>query len=380
MSALVFHSSEEFTLGAEMELQLLDAETLDLTPAATRIFAALEREHPRIKPEIFESMIEINSGICRTVQELETDLEQNLATVRTLLPDSVRLAGAGSHPFARYAESLLYPDERYRSLIERNPWAARRILIFGLHLHVGARDGRHAVAIINGLLPYLPHFLALSASSPFWQGEDTGLASSRITAFETIPTMGHPPVYLCWSEFESLYEALVASGSIQSIKDLWWDLRPHAEYGTVELRICDGLPTLSETMAVAAIFQALVRRLTDDVAAGRNPAPPPDWLIRENKWRASRYGLEADILLDTMGRTAPLRDEVWHLIESLRCIASDFGSTKYLAMAARMLEEGCSYERQRHIFEATGSTRAVTESLVTELQTGRPEVVLAGMP
>jgi glutamate---cysteine ligase / carboxylate-amine ligase len=123
-----------------------------------------------------------------------------------------------------------------------------------------------------------------------------------------------------------------------------------------------------------------VRRLTDDIAAGRNPAPPPDWLIRENKWRASRYGLEADILLDTMGRTAPLRDEVWHLIESLRCIASDFGSTKYLAMAARMLEEGCSYERQRHIFEATGSTRAVTESLVTELQTGRPEVVLAGMP
>jgi carboxylate-amine ligase len=376
----MFNAGEEFTLGAEMELQLLDAETLDLSPSATRIFAALEDGHPRIKPEIFQSMIEINSEICRTVQELEANLEQNLATLRTLLPESVRLAAAGSHPFARYGDACLYPHDRNRVLIERNPWAARRILIFGLHLHIGVRDGHNAVATINGLLPYLPHFLALSASSPFWQGEDSGLASTRITAFETIPTMGHPPLYRSWSEFESLYEGLLADGSIESIKDLWWDLRPHPEYGTVELRICDGLPTLPETMAVAAIFQALVRRLRDEIAAGRNPEPPPDWLIRENKWRASHHGLDAEILLDTTGRIAPLRDEVWHLIESLRSIASEFGSTGYLATAARMLEEGCSYERQRHILQATGSIRAVAESLITELQTGRPEIVLANVP
>ena len=187
----------------------------------------------------------------------------------------MQFACAGSHPFAQYADSVIYPADRYRLLMERNQWAARRIMTFALHLHLGARDGDHAVALINFLMPYMAHFLALSASSPFWQGEDTGLASSRITVFEALPTAGHPPTYTSWKEFETLYDSLVTSGSISSVKDLWWDIRPRPEYGTVEMRICDGVPTLSETIALVVLFEALTRRLDEEYSAGARPAPPP---------------------------------------------------------------------------------------------------------
>jgi carboxylate-amine ligase len=284
----------------------------------------------------------------------------------------MEFACSGSHPFARYADSVIYPAERYRLLLERNQWAARRIMTFALHMHLGMRDGDHAVAMINSLLPFLPHFLALSASSPFWQGEDTGLASSRITELEALPTAGHAPTYTSWREFETLHDSLVASGSIASVRDLWWDIRPRPDYGTVELRICDGLPTLSETVALVTLLDALARRLDGEYKGGSRPAPPPDWMIRENKWRASRYGLEAEILLDDQGRTAPLRKEVEKLMETHRTAASRSGSARAFSALERMLEHGCSYERQRRILRRSGSMKAVTEALKEELRTGRP--------
>ena len=187
-----------------------------------------------------------------------------------------------------------------------------------------------------------------------------------------LPTAGHPPTYTSWRELETLYDALVTSGSISSMKDLWWDIRPRPEYGTVELRICDGLPTLSETIALVVLFEALTRRLDEEYSAGARPVPPPDWLVRENKWRASRYGLEADILVDREGHTAPLRKEIVKLIETLRPEGGGSGTERAFAALERMVEHGCSYERQRRVFRRAGSLKAVAEALVEEFRTNRP--------
>ena len=372
MSPLPFRPSPRPTLGVEMDLQLLDADSLDLTPGAPRIFSALGGEDSRIRTEIFQSMLEVDTGVCETPAQVREDLQSSLTRLKQAKPEWMQFACAGSHPFAQYADSVIYPAERYRLLMERNQWAARRIMTFALHLHLGARDGDHAVALINSLMPYMAHFLALSASSPFWQGEDTGLASSRITVFEALPTAGHPPAYTSWKEFETLHDSLVTSGSISSVKDLWWDIRPRPEYGTVEMRICDGLPTLSETLALVALFDALTRRLDGEYRAGARPLPPPDWLVRENKWRASRHGLEADILVDMEGHTSPLRKEVVKLIETLRPEAAGRGTERSFAALERMVEQGCSYERQRRVFRKAGSLKAVAEALAEEFRTNRP--------
>jgi carboxylate-amine ligase len=372
MSPLPFRSCPRPTLGVEMDLQLLDADSLDLTPGAPRIFSALGGEDDRIRTEIFQSMLEVDTGVCDTPAQVREDLRASLARLGQARPDWMQFTCAGSHPFAMYADSVIYPAERYRLLMERNQWAARRIMTFALHLHLGVRDGDHAVTLINCLVPYMPIFLALSASSPFWQGEDTGLASSRTTVFEALPTAGHPPTYSSWKEFETLHEALVTSGSISSVKDLWWDIRPRPEYGTVEMRICDGVPTLSETVALVVLFEALTRHLDAACQAGERPIPPPDWLVRENKWRASRYGLEADVLVDTEGHTAPLRREVLNWIGKLRPEAGGRGTERSFATLERMAEQGCSYERQRRVFRKAGSLKAVVEALVEEFRTNRP--------
>ena len=372
MSPLPFRSCPRPTLGVEMDLQLLDADSLDLTPGAPRIFSVLGGEDDRIRTEIFQSMLEVDTGVCDTPAQVREDLRSSLTRLKQARPEWMEFACAGSHPFAKYADSVIYPAERYRLLMERNQWAARRIMTFALHLHLGVRDGDHAVTLINCLVPYMPIFLALSASSPFWQGEDTGLASSRTTVFEALPTAGHPPTYSSWKEFETLYDALVRSGSISSVKDLWWDIRPRPEYGTVEMRICDGVPTLSETVALVVLFEALCRHLDEESRATARPAPPPDWLVRENKWRASRYGLEADVLVDPEGHTSPLRKEVLNLIESLRPEGSRKGTERAFATLERMVEQGCSYERQRRVFRKAGSLKAVAEALVEEFRANRP--------
>lgn len=370
---LTFHPSSAMTIGVEVELQILDRDTLDLTPGAQPIFERLGGERRNIKAEIFQAMIEINTGICRDVGQVRLDLEREIATVRAACDGlGLELASAGSHPFARYDERILYPAERYQHLIDRNRWIARRLMIFGLHVHVGMRDGEHAMAMTNGMLRYLPHLLALSASSPFWQGSDTGLASSRITIFEALPTAGHPCTFGSWAEFQSVYDSLVASRAISSVKDLWWDIRPHPDYGTVELRICDSLPTISETVAVVALVRAIYAWLDEQHRSGRRFLPLPDWILRENKWRASRWGLEAEIVLDETGRTDYLRSQIETLLEALKPYAAPLGCAAEFETAALMLRRPGSHQRQRMVLAQRGSPRSVAEALVEEFRTDRP--------
>jgi len=337
------------------------------------LLARLGADHPRVRPEIFQAMIEVSTGICRDVPAVRRDLDAVLAEVRQAA-DSLgfRLASAGSHPFARHRERLVYPADRYQGLIDRNRWVARRLMIFGLHVHVGMRSGEHAMATINGLLPYLPHLLALSASSPFWQGSDTGLASSRTTIFEALPTAGHPCTFRDWAHFERVHDAMVASRAIRSVKDIWWDIRPHPDYGTVELRICDGLPTLGETTALVALVHALCARLDEGYQRGERPTPPAQWMLRENKWRASRWGWDADVVLDPDGRTRPLRELLACLADELEPYAGRVGATAGLAAARAMLARPPSYERQRALYARHGSLLPVTDALISELARDAP--------
>jgi glutamate---cysteine ligase / carboxylate-amine ligase len=372
LASLEFTPSPRMTIGVEIELQVLDATTRDLSPGAPRLLERLGSD-PRIRPELFQGMLEVSTGVCDDVGQVKRELEDTIGRLRAVGRDlGLVFAAAGSHPFARWRERLVYPSERFHFLIDRNRWLGRRLMIFGLHVHVGMRDGAHAVAMLNGLLPYLPHALALSASSPFWQGYDTGLASSRITLFEALPTAGHPCTFRSWEEFQALYASMSRSRAVTSIKDLWWDIRLHPDYGTVELRICDGLPTLSEAVAVVALVQVLFARLDAEYRNGWNFQPPPYWILRENKWRASRWGLEAEIVVDEQGHTRLLREEITGLLPVLEPLASSLGCSAELQRIGAMVQRGPSYERQRQVFERTQQLEAVAKVLAQELETDRP--------
>lgn len=357
------------TIGVELELQLIDPVTRNLAPRATELFALLAGQEARFKPELYQAMLEVNTGICRNMADVRASLSDALGTLRAACDRlGVDLVSAGSHPFARHVERIVYPAERYRDLIDRNRWLARRLMVFGLHVHVGMRDGDHAVAMTNAMLHYLPHLLALSASSPYWQGGDTGLASCRITIFEALPTAGHPCTFTSWHDFEGAYDAMIAARAIRSIKDLWWDVRPHPDFGTVEVRICDGLPTLSETLAVVALTVALFRWFDEQYRDGKRFEPPAYWRLRENKWRASRWGLEADVVLDDAGDTSVLRHDVERLLEALGPTAAAIACTPEIAEAERMIGRPMSYERQREAFKRSGTLEGVVDLLATELR------------
>lgn len=356
------------TMGVELELQLIDWRTFNLCPAAPRVFAALGGETPRVKAEIFQSMVEINTGVCTTVGDVRRDLEQAIAELRGACQAvGVELASAGSHPFANHRDRLAFPANRYTHLIERNKWIARRLAIFGLHVHVGMRSGDHCITMINAISPYLGHLLALSASSPYWEAEDTDLASARVTIFEASPTAGTPPSFEDWRAFEGFFDRMITTRSITSIKDFWWDVRPSPGFGTLEVRICDGPATISETVAIVALLRCLLAKLDEDAVNGRRFEPTPTWMMRENKWRAARYGLEADIV-DVDGHSRPLRGELARLLQELAPTSRRLGCAKELESVGRILEGGGSSARQRAEYARSQSHAAVAAALINEFQ------------
>jgi carboxylate-amine ligase len=238
-------------------------------------------------------------------------------------------------------------------------------------VHVGVRSAEKAIAIANALSAYIPHFLALSASSPYWKGSDSGLASSRSKVFETLPTAGLPYQLAGWPEFEQLMTTLICSKAITSIREIWWDIRPHPDFGTVELRICDGLPRLSEITAVAALSQCLVDWMDGLVDTGCTLPVPKGWVVRENKWKASRYGLEAEIIVDGEGTLRPVRDELVELVEELAPVARRLDCADELASVLDVIAEGPSARRQREVVAAGGTMVDVVDALIAEMATDR---------
>ena len=328
---IAFTSSERASLGVEWELQLVDLETRELASAATDILREIgadhpDGEHPKAKHELLESTIEIITGICGTVAEASADLAGTLAEVT----DAAARRGlgvicAGTHPFTDWKTQEISDNPRYHQLVEDMQWLARRLQIFGVHVHVGVRSRDKVIPIVNALTAYIPHLLALSASSPYWIGTDTGLASARSKVFEGLPTAGLPYQLGGWDQFEAYMETLITSHTIESIREVWWDIRPHPMFGTVELRIFDGLPTLAEVGTVAALGQCLVELFDKELDKGYTLPTPTGWVVRENKWRAARYGLDADIIVDAHGRTIPVREALTDLVAELSPTASRLG-------------------------------------------------------
>jgi carboxylate-amine ligase len=263
------------------------------------------------------------------------------------------------------------PVQRYAELVEQMQWLARKIQLFSVQVHVGLADGSRAIPIINALARYLPHFLALTASSPFWNGEDTGLASSRSVVFGDLPTAGPPHRLSDWKEFEDYMETLLRAGTIRSIKEVWWDIRPHPDFGTIEIRMCDGVPTLREIGMVAALSQCLVQLFSLQLDRGYQLPSPATWVVRDNKWRATRYGLDAIVITDDSGATAPIRDELYELVRELEPVADRLGCGSELGVISEVLEQGASYERQRAVVTDGGGLTEVVDALVTEFAEDR---------
>lgn len=371
-----FVPSQRSSLGIEWELQLVDRQTRQLSSHAIDILGDLRpadgSEHPKAKHELLQSTIEVITGVCTTVAEARADLADTVKTVaRAAEPYGIGLMCAGTHPISHWADQKITPKPRYEQLVDQLQWLARRFQIFGVHVHVGVRSPQKVIPIVNALMTYVPHFLAISASSPYWVGHDTGLASARSQVFEALPTAGLPDQLSGWEQFESYMETLISTQAIQSVREVWWDIRPHPDFGTVELRICDGIPTLQEITVVAAMAQCLVERLDHELDNGYTLPVPSTWVVKENKWRAARFGLDADIIVNDKGKVVPVRQALLDLADDLMPIARRLGCADELAGVDHLLTVGASYQRQRAVADASdGDLTRVVDSLLAEMASG----------
>ncbi|MBV6507645.1 MAG: putative glutamate--cysteine ligase 2 [Acidimicrobiales bacterium] len=374
-----FASNEQATLGIEVELTMVDTETGAAVCCSSGLLQEMgighpEGTHPKAKHELFETTVEIITDVCKTVREAKDDLQATLDELRsTAGARGVAPISVGTHPFATYRGLEVSPSTRYLELVEEMQWAARRLFIMGIHYHVGVSSPERAITILNAMCGYLPYFVALSASSPFYEQEDTGLASSRIKVFESLPTAGLPPRLGDWAEFEELMGTLLNAGAIRSIREIWWDIRPHPNFGTIELRMCDAMPTLKEIAAVAALAQSLVVALERSLDRGEDIDPLPVWTICENRWLAARHGLDAELIVDNRGTKRAARELIVDLIRLLHPTAAELGCGRELDDVLTILDAGPSYARQRRILASGGNPLDIVHSLVRELESDEPE-------
>lgn len=375
--AIDFNASRGATLGVEWELQLIDSGTKHLRQDAREVLAALPglsegEENPKIRHELMESTLEVVTDICHTVGEAQADLASTIAQIRAVTSRrDTALACMGTHPVSDWRDATMAPIQRYAELVEQMQWLARRIQTFGVHVHVGVRHVDKAIPMVNALAAYLPHFLALTASSPYWNGQDTGLASSRAIVFGALPTAGPPHLLDDWAEFESYMDTLLRAGTIRSIKEVWWDIRPHPDFGTIEIRMFDGIPTMREVGMAVALCQSLVTLFDQQLDRGYKLPRPAAWVVRDNKWRATRYGLDAIVITDDSGATAPLRDDLYELIRELKPVADRLGCAKELSVVGDVLEFGAPYERQRAIRAEGGTLENIVEAAIAEFSEDR---------
>ena len=368
--SIQFNKSDGPTLGVEVELQIVDLESRQLVPLAPDILAAVNN-HPHIKTELLQSTIELNTSVCRDVKGVQKDLMSLREVVQPICENlGCGLISSGTHPFSTWTEQLTTDEERYQKLVDRVQWPAQRLMIFGLHVHVGMDSGGKAVAVFDQLSNYIPQFLALSASSPFWQGNDTGLASVRTKVFETLPTAGLPEQLINWGEFQAFMNTLIAAGAIDSIREVWWDIRPHPGFGTVEMRMCDGAATMGELLAITAFMHCAAVWLSEEYENGNLRPPTRHWILKENKWRAARWGLEAQLIQDDEGNQVSNADIVKKMIDDFTPLSRRLNCHEELMSVREILDHGPSYLRQRKVFEKSGQFETVVDALVEEWKTG----------
>lgn len=358
-----------FNIGIEEEYQTIDPQTRDLRSHidAEIIGKGQMRLREEVKAEMHQSVVEIGTKICANVQEAKEQVTEMRQQIISLAQENgLLLAASGTHPFADWREQEIYPDERYRVIVEDLAQVARANLIFGLHVHIGIEDREEAIHVMNTVRYFLPHILALSTNSPFWLGLDTGLKSYRCKVFDKFPRTNIPDYFLSWDEFENFIEILVQTNSIDNAKKIWWDIRPHPFFPTLEFRICDVPLRIDETIAIVALIQATVAKLVKLHAANQDYRHYRRDLLMENKWRALRYGVEGRLIDFGKKIEVPFQDLMLEYLDFVDDVVDELGSRKELEYIKTMLQVGSGADRQLKVYRETGDLKKVVDYIVAE--------------
>ncbi|QDT51288.1 Carboxylate-amine ligase YbdK [Symmachiella dynata] len=365
MPSLEFKRNDYPTVGVEIELQLVDAETMALSNSISDILAELPAEiEARVKPELMQSYLEINTGICNTVNDVERDLRSVLQQVEAITDNlNLKLFWGATHPFSSWRDQKITVNDRYYRLVELMQDVARRLVTFGLHVHVGVDTGDKAIMICDRMMRHLPLFLALSANSPFWEGRNTGLHSNRSKIMEGLPTAGLPSQMRNYSEYVWLVRHLEETGFINSVREIWWDVRPHNNFGTVEIRMCDMPARLDQVLALTALTQCLVVALSREIDNGTYQSEYHPMMVEQNKWRATRFGSDARLVNSDDYKTYSVQETTDNLVDLLLPIAKDLDCLERLE-SVRDLPKQTGADQQLEIFAKTNSRKEVVQQML----------------
>lgn len=373
---------DQFTLGIEEEFQIVDPQTRELRSHVAEI---LEEGKmllgEQIKPEMIQSMVEVGTGICRNIQEARTDITRLRSIISGLAKkNGLAIVAASTHPISRWQDQKIFDDERYELLVQELQTVARSLLIFGLHVHVGMADRERAIHIMNAARYFLPHVLALSTSSPFWMGHNTGLKSYRTEVFKQFPRTDIPDHFDSYLGFQRYVDLLIKTKCINDGKKIWWDIRPHPYFPTLEFRVCDIPTRVDDTLAIAALFQAIVAKLNKLIDRNLGFRLYRRMLIQENKWRAVRYGLEGKLIDFGKQTEVPVRDLVLELLEFVDDVVDELGSRKEIEHVHTILQRGTSADRQLEIYRETNDLTKVVDDLIELTMENVPETTEIGTP
>ncbi|WP_110517288.1 carboxylate-amine ligase [Herpetosiphon llansteffanensis] len=368
------HPNFPFTIGIEEEYQIIDPETRELKSYITQILdegQLILRE--QMKPEMHQSIVEVGTHVCRTVDEARQEIIRLRGAIGSLAASKgLRIAAAGTHPFSSWQKQDIYPHERYYGVIEEMQEAARRLLIFGMHVHIGMPDNETCIEIMNVARYFLPHLLALSTSSPFWMGRKTGFQSYRSIIFTNFPRTGIPDTFQSYAEFEQYINILLKTHSIDNGKKVWWDARPHPMFGTLEVRICDIATKVDEAIMIAGLIQAIFVKIYSLFRQNQTFRVYSRALINENKWRAARYGMGGKLIDFGKREELSAHDLMAELREFVDDVVDDLGSRAAIDYIDQVLKHGTSAERQLRTYAETGDIKAVVDQLIRETMEGVP--------
>jgi carboxylate-amine ligase len=367
--------AHRFTIGVEEEFQIIDPATCELRSHVMQIVSAASPDIlDQVKHEMHQSIVETGTRICENVSELRIEMHRTRGElVAAAERAGLQVAAAGTHPFSSWIDQVISPGERYQHIVEELQQLARSLLIFGMHVHVAMPDKQTTIDIMNMARYFLPHLLALSTSSPFWMGRNTGLKSFRTTVFRRFPRTGVPEQFQSWSEYENFVNLLVKLNCIDTGKKIWWDVRPHPTFGTLEFRMCDVTTRIEEAVAIAALTQAIVVKLHRLYTSNQSWRVYRRALIEENKWRAARYGIEGKLIDFGKEAEVPMRELIPELLELVDDVVDDLGSRSAVEYINTMLREGTSAERQLRVFQESGDLKEVVRHLVAETKRGVSE-------
>ena len=372
-----FEISDNSTLGVEWEVALVDRDSGELAQRAQEVLEAVvseypelgeEGDHPQVTGEFLQNTVEMVTGVCQNVPEALEHLSQTQDRIREVTdPRGLEIFAAGTHPFSDWADQPVVDAERYYKVLDRAQYWGRQMVIFGLHVHVGVDHRDKALPVLDGLMNYYPHLLALSANSPYWCGHDTGYASQRAQLFQQLSTAGLPFHFDSWDEYEAYVADLIATDVIEETSENRWDIRPVPRFGTVEMRVCDGPSNLREVGALTALTQCLVESFSRTLDEGGSIPVMPPWHHQENKWRAARYGLDAVVIQDAKNHQTPLTEDLTDVLNRLEPLAAELGCAQELAYVGTMMSGEAGYLRQRRIAQENGGDlRAVVRDIVAQ--------------